>query len=38
MGLFNDYRDSRVYGFIEKVANFCSNLVFEIVDWIKRQG
>jgi hypothetical protein len=32
MSLFNDYRNSKVYAFIERVANFCSNLVFKIVD------
>jgi hypothetical protein len=37
MGWFNDYRNSSFYAFVEKVANFCSNLVFKIVDWFRRR-
>jgi hypothetical protein len=37
MSLFTDYRDSKIYAFIERVANFCSSLVFRIVDWLKRR-
>ena len=35
MSWFSDYRDSKVYAFIERVANWCSNLVFKIVDWFR---
>ena len=35
MSFWDDYRDSKFYEFIERVANFCSNLVFSIVDRLR---
>jgi hypothetical protein len=35
MGLFDDYRNSGFYRFVEKVANACTKLVNEIVDRLK---
>jgi hypothetical protein len=36
MSVFNNYRDSKVYAFIERVANFCVRLVNSVIARFKK--
>jgi hypothetical protein len=35
MSLFNDYKNSSLYAFIEKVARWCADLVYNVIDRLK---